>query len=129
MRASEEYGVSGPLMPIAESDTVETEIRARAIRGPWFFAVGLSGIGMVVAGWFVVRTVWRQREEKQKRQWVESTLMRAEQVEKNQGKRNKSRVRSDEWNDKGKRDKQLKTRRMDRYRKKSRKVHRPRYVL
>lgn len=94
MRVSEEYDVVGPLMPIAESDPVETEIRARAIRGPWFFAVVLSGIGVAVAGWFVVRTVWR-RKEKQERM----TRVRAEQLEMNQDKR--SEARNDEGTEKG----------------------------
>jgi MFS family permease len=122
MRASEKYGVEGPMMPIAESDPVETEIRARAIKGPWFFAVGLSGIGVLVAGWFVLRSVWFRREE-QDTKWVQG----------NQGKSNESKAGNDERNEnetiKEKRDKQSKLAGMDRYRKKSKKVQRVRYVL
>lgn len=97
VRASEKYGVAGPLMPVAEGDPVETEIRATAIRGPWFFAVGLSGIGVVVAGWFVVGTVWYRRREREEK-LMERTRARGEQVEKYQGKRSQAKIKNDEMN-------------------------------
>jgi hypothetical protein len=132
MRASEKYGVVEPLMPIAESDPVQTEIRARAIKGPWFFAVGLSGIGVVVAGWFVVKAVWGRREE-QEGKCVEEPRMPKEQVEKNQGEGSKSKARNDERTQnettKGKRDGKEKTAGMDRRRNESRKIQRLRHVL
>lgn len=64
INASAAKGQSGPPLPVAEITPPYTEIRAEAVKGPWFFAVGLSGLGVIIAAWFVLRTMWKKRRER-----------------------------------------------------------------
>lgn len=63
INASTARGQRGIPLPVAEITPLYTEIRAEAIKGPWFFAVGLSGLGVIIAAWFVLRTLWKNRRE------------------------------------------------------------------
>lgn len=67
--ASLARGQHGPPLPVAEITPLYTEIRAQAIKGPWFFAVGLSGLGVIIAAWFVLRTLWKNRRKQGQDEW------------------------------------------------------------
>jgi MFS family permease len=54
--AFQRHGLVGPPPSILTSSPELAQIRIEAMRGPWCFAVGLSAIGVVLAGIFIFRT-------------------------------------------------------------------------
>jgi MFS family permease len=44
---------------LSESTPFLTQVRLRSFRGPWWFAVGMSGFGVVIAGVFIL---WNRRK-------------------------------------------------------------------